>query len=270
LIDPGITNSGWDLPFAQTADPLNGAGTGQLANLRMMLISSLGPPLPDGLPAAPGGKPTAAMFSNIWMATRGEVPAGLAWNGDPYDLCIQRVQFLDLFHPVSLNHAELSGAHTNGKIRLAGMNAFASPAGAPFPMTRWYLEGTTLVLSNAADNATLSEIIREPVSFTYEKGYWQRGMHALSTPSGKLSRITGADFERAVAQFVAASTNSPGDNPGAHATALNVVNAISNYVLWGAQGPTSDNKQKMAQAQEAMRSALLDYTDLPSGQFNKP
>jgi hypothetical protein len=235
-----------------------------------MLVSSLGPPLPASLPEPPGGKVSATLFSNLWSAPRGAIPPGLAWKGDPYDLCIQRVQFLDLFHPVSLNHAEFSGAHTNGKIRLPGMNAFASPLGAPSPSTRWFLEGTTLVLSNAADRAVLSEIVREPVSFTYEKGYWQRGMHGLSTPSGKLSQITGADFERAVAEFLWASTNSPGENPGAHDTAVAVVNAISNYVLWGSQGPSSANKQKMGQAQQAMRNALLDYTDLPPGQFNKP
>jgi hypothetical protein len=95
-------------------------------------------------------------------------------------------------------------------------------------------------------------------------------MHSLAAPSWKLSRITGADFERAVAEFLAASTNAAGDNPGANATAIDVVNAISNYVLWGAQGPSPANKQQMAQHQQAMRDALLDYTDLPPGQFNKP
>jgi hypothetical protein len=114
LIDPGVTNSGFDLPFRQTNAPLVGGGTGVLSNLRMILVSSVGHPLPGSLPAAPGGRPSAAVFSNLWSATEGTVPAGLNWAGDPHDLCLQRVQFLDLFQPVSLNHAEATGMFTNG------------------------------------------------------------------------------------------------------------------------------------------------------------
>ncbi len=270
VIDPGVTNSGWDLPFDQTANPMSGAGGGTPRNLRMLLISSVAGPLPAGLPVPPGGKVTSTLFSNLWAAPVGTLPAGLAWSGDPHDLFIQRVQFLDLFYPVSLNHAEFTGVHTNGRVRWPGMTGFAAPTGAPFPWTRWYLKGTSLILSNAADHSTLSEIVTDPVSFTYEKGFWLRSMNDLTKSSVELSPITGADFERAVSAFLAGSTHSHGHNPGAFDTAQQVVSAMSNYVLWGAQGPNSTTKQKMDQQQSAMESALLDYTDLPPGQFNKP
>lgn len=270
LIDPATTNSGWNVPFAQTNNPLSGAGAGELRNLRMMLVSSISIPFTNGLPPFPGGKPTSVVFSNLWATPRGQLPTGVTWAGDPHDLCIQRIQFLDMFHPVIFNHAERTGSYTNGQVRLSGMSGFSAPMGAPLPQTRWYLEGTRLVLSNAADRATLSEIVQEPVSYTYEKGYWLRSMNDLTAASGRLSRISGADFERAVQEFLSSATNSGGRNPGDAATARNAVNAISNYVLWGSLGPTSANIQKMDQSQAAMRAAFLDYTDLPSGQFNKP
>lgn len=270
LIDPGITNCGWDVPFSQSAQPLAGSGTNHLRNLRFLLVSSVGQAFTNGLPAAPGGKPTASLFSNLWATPPGAAPAGISWQGDPKDLCFQRIQLLDLFHPVALNHAELSGSQTNGKIRLPGLAVFTAPQGAPHPVLLWLLEGTTLTLSNAADGSLQSEIIRQPSSFTYEKGWWLRGVQGLTSPSLKPSRISGADFEKAVERFIAGSPNGAGNNPGATASAIKAVNAISNYVLWGAQGPASANLTKMGVAQTAMRSAFLEYTDLPPGQFNKP
>ncbi len=277
LIDPGVTNSGFDLPFNQTNAPLAGAGTGVPTNLRMLLVSSLGPALPNSLPAAPGGKPSATVFSNFWATPEGSLPTGLAWNGDPHDLCIQRVQFMDLLHPVALNHAEVTGLFTNGNIRLPGMNAFAPPSGAPFPYTHWYLQGTTLALSNETDSSILSEIVQAPLTFTYEKGRWVRGTDGLATGTGLRSGITGADFEEAVRQFLASSVAPPTNNgnpkktvsgPGSRASAEAVVNAMSNYIRLGAIGPTQ--KSHMDEPLDDLRDALLDYTELPSGQLNKP
>lgn len=270
LVDPAITNGGWDLPFSQTANPLAGAGNGQLQNVRLLLVSSVGKPFTNGLPLPPGGKVSASAFSNLWFTQHGSLPHGFTWSGDPHDLCIQRIHLLDLFHPVAFNHADSEGPHTNGTLRLPGMPAFAPPSGAPNPSVLWLLQGTSITLSNAADGSRLSEIIRDPTSFTYEKGFWLRGAQGLSSPSTRLSRISGADFERAVDAFLAASTNSPGNNPGSATAAAAAVNAISNYVLWGTQGPNPTSLQKMGEAKTAMRSAFLNYTDLPPGQFNKP
>lgn len=274
LIDPGITNSGLDLPFNQTANPLAGAGSGQLAGLRLILLSSVGGPLMGGLPAAPGGKVSAAVFSNFWAAPDGTLPAGVAWDDDPHNLCLQRIQLLHLFHPVSLNHAETTGPYTNGKVRLPGMTSFQSPSGAPSPSTRWYLQGTTLVLSNAADRSTISEIVSGPVSFTYEKGYWRQGMSDLAKSAGVRARITGADFEAAVRAFLATATATADSGkkktwvPGNREVAEQLVNAMSNYIRLGALGP--QNATSMGTHEDAIEQALLDYTDLPPGQLNKP
>lgn len=289
LIDPGVTNSGFDLPFRQTNAPLIGGGTGVLSNLRMILVSSVGYPLPGSLPAAPGGRPSAAVFSNLWSATEGTVPSGLNWAGDPHDLCIQRVQFLDLFQPVSLNHAESTGMFTNGQVRLPGMNGFSAPVGAPAPSLRWYLAGTTLVLSNAADASLLSEVIREPLTYTYEKGRWIRGTDGLVSAPGVRSGITGSDFEEAVRQFLATAVpatngggngngngngngkgngNNTSSGPGSRPSAEAVVNAMSNYIRLGAMGPAQ--KANMSSPLNDLRAALLEYTELPSGQLNKP
>jgi hypothetical protein len=275
LIDPGVTNCGFDLPFNQTVSPLEGAGTGSPANLRMLLISSVGVAFTNGLPAAPGGKPNATVFSNLWATPSGKLPAGVTWAGDPSDLCFQRIQFLDLLHPVSFNHAEVTGGHTNGKIRLPGLTALAAPSGAPSPSTRWFLQGTTIVLSNAADQSTFSEIVTGPVSFTYEKGFWTRGLGDLTKGSAGLSRITGADFEAAVRAFLASATvtnldqqGRPIPGPGDPGTAQAIVNAMSNYIQLGALGPANANAMRAPVA--SFKSALLDYTGLPLGQFNKP
>lgn len=275
LIDPGITNCGFDVPFSQTANPMAGAGAGALSHLRLMVLSSVGRPYTEGLPAAPGGKPTAAVFDGLWAAPQGTLPAGVDWAGDPQDLCIRRLQLLDSLYMVSLSHAECEGRYTNGKVRFPGMVTFAAPPGAPFPSARWCLRGTTLVLSNAADQSLLSEIITGPVSFTYEKGYWRRGMSDLMTASGSLSKITGADFEAAIQAFLAASTSTT-TNPGNITTASNIVNAMIGYITNGALGPSSGTRSAMddylfkASNPVGLRTALLEYTDLPSGQLNKP
>jgi hypothetical protein len=303
LIDPGVTNSGFDLPFNQAAVPQLGGGTGTLSNVRMMLVSSLGAPLPGSLPTAPGGRPAATVFSNFWATPEGRVPAGLNWSGDPHDLCLQRIQLLDLFQPVALNHAESTGMYTNGQVRLPGMNGFARPPEAPLPCVRWYLQGTPLVLSNEADASLLSELVQEPLTYTYEKGRWVRGADALTTGSGIRSEITGADFEEAVRQFLASAVppdggpvddgNNGGGNDdkdkkdkkdkdkddddvvvpaptgvGSYAAAEQVVLAMSNYIRLGAIGPAQKNN--MEAPVDDLHDALLDYTDLPPGQLNKP
>ncbi|MCP5521627.1 MAG: hypothetical protein H7A46_08775 [Verrucomicrobiales bacterium] len=293
LIDPGVTNSGFNLPFDQNAAPLAGGGAGTLNNLRMLLVSSLGAPLPGTLPAAPGGRPEAAVFANLWATPEGRVPAGLNWRGDPHDLCLQRIQFFDLFQPVALNHAEVTGLYTNGQVRLPGLNGFARPPGAPRPCVRWFLQGTPLVLSNEVDASLLSEIVQEPLTFTYEKGRWVRGTDAMTTGTGVRSELTGADFEEAVRQFLASAVppepeddgNNGGGNDGkdkkdkkdkgstvggvgSYASAEAVVNAMSNYIRLGAIGPSQ--KANMEDPLDDLHDALLDYTQLPPGQLNKP
>ena len=282
LIDPAVTNSGLNLPFDQMGTPLAGAGAGDLGNFRMMLVSSLGRPLPGGLvPLPPGGRPNAVVFSNFWATPEGAVPRGFAVGWDPQDFFIQRIQLLDLFHPVALNHAEVTGAFTNGQIRLPGMNAFAPPTGAPLPDTRWYLQGTTLVLSNETDASLLSEIVKEPLTFTYEKGRWVRGTDGLKTATDLRSGITGADFEAAVSEFLASAVppdeaedhgeKDKGSTPGGmgnYASAAQAVNAMSNYIRLGALGP--QQKPNMDDQLRDLRDALLDYTTLPAGQLNKP
>lgn len=289
LIDPEVTNSGFNLPFDQTAAPLLGAGTGTLSNVRMLLVSSLGNFLPKTLPAAPGGRPTATVFSNLWETPEGRVPTGLSWRGDPHDFFLQRIQFLDLFEPVALNHAEATGPFTNGQVRLPGMNAFAPPTGAPLPCVHWLLQGTTLVLSNETDSSLLSEIVREPLTFTYERGRWVRGTGALVKGAGVQSPLSGADFEEAVRRFLESAAFADGiivgsaedlppglakkiTEPGSPSillpSAKAVVNAMSNYIRFGATGPAE--KVNMFKAVNNYRAALIDYTGLPPGQFEKP
>ena len=291
LIDPAVTNSGFDLPFDQTEEAREGAGAGILSNVRMILVSSLDAPFTNGLPAAPGGRPSGALFSNLWSTPHGTLPAGSQWKGDPHDLFIHRIRLQDLFEPVSFNHSETTGIYTNGQLRIAGMETFGPPTDAPLPCARWYLSGTPLTLSNAADRSTFSEIIHEPVTYTYEKGFWLRGGNGLISETGLRSGITGADFEEAVRQFLASSVveedddgnngnsgkkdkkdnngnsgNSGGE--GSRLAAEAVVNAMSNYVRLGAMGPQQHSQ--MEDPLDDLHDALLDYTGLPPGQLNKP
>ncbi|MCB1126193.1 MAG: hypothetical protein KDM81_06840 [Verrucomicrobiae bacterium] len=280
LIDPGLTNTGFSLPFDQAAAGLSGAGTHSPGNVRMLLVSSLGAPLPVSLGTPPGGMPAGNLFSNCWATSAGQIPSGLDWHGDPADLFLQRIHFQDLFHPVVMNHAEIAGTHTNGQVRLPGMNSFAAPPGAPFPAARWYLHGTTIVLSNAVDATAFSEIVQEGLTFTYEKGRWLRGTESLVTGSSLRSPITGADFEEALGEFLASADSSTGagtdegegtETPagqGSLEAAQAVADAMANYITLGAMGPSqSDN---MAAALDDLSHALLDYTGLPSELLAKP
>jgi hypothetical protein len=113
------------------------------------------------------------------------------------------------------------------------------------------------------------------------------------------SGITGADFEEAVRQFLATAipaTNGGGSGggsgggngkgngkgngsgsgsgtsgssgPGSRASAEAVVNSMSNYIRLGALGPAQ--KANMSAPLNDLRAALLEYTELPNGQLNKP
>lgn len=272
LIDPGISNSGISLPFDQASAGLSGAGAGALGNVRMLLVSSLGAPLPQSLGVPPGGIPSGVIFSNCWSTPQGQIPAGLDWQGDPADFFLQRIQFADLFHPVALNHAELTGSFTNGQLRLPGMNVFASPPGAPLPSIGRYLHGSMLVLSNAADATVFTEIVQDSLMFTYENGRWLRGTQNLVSGEGLRSPITGADFEEAVREFLATAVDDPdgaGDGgPGSRTAAEAVVNSMSNYIRLGALGP--DQRPNMNEALDDLSDALLDYALPPPEELDTP
>ncbi len=139
LVDAG----GWlsnKLTYVQSS-----VGTSNLpVNARVMLVSSLGRNLPITT-----GMPLASDFDALWNAPPGTVP-WTGWNGDPYDVKIQRVNLSPLFVKLVLT---TYNSATNGQysIEPAPPNAtnqvpFNSGFGA------YFLKGTTLKLYTAATN----------------------------------------------------------------------------------------------------------------------
>src|SRR5439155_8855693 len=85
LIDPNLSIAGGGLPYTQTST----GSVSQAVSPRVMIVSSVGTPLPAGLSSG------SANFTNIWNAADGTVPASApafaGWAGSGDDLKVQRV-----------------------------------------------------------------------------------------------------------------------------------------------------------------------------------
>ncbi len=222
LIDPALRvgkTPGSVLPFTQDWE-------GSLAPVspRVLIVSSVGEPLPSGLVS--GVASTTNAFNAIWSAPVSATPSGWTWSGRPEDLRIQRIAMDRMFHPVVLNSFDSSkgrfGVDT-GVTNLMGTNIF----------TTWYLKGTALRL-HANDGALQStEVVQDAVSYVYEHGTW-RGRAFMSMGT---KRLSGQDLQDAVDLFLSAQWNV---NAKSSVTQQDVVNALTaymqQYIAWANGG----------------------------------
>lgn len=164
------TNATSTLPFTQT-----GAGSVQPQKLRMVVISSVGTPLPT-----PAVSPDANQFLQAWNAVAGAVPAFLSssWNGRPDDLNIQRLELGTLFCRVVLENLDAnydawySVDTTNTLSSIAKLTAPATSGRAPTIF--WLVRGTVLNFHYPDQSLQAREYIMEDVGYTFENGRWGR------------------------------------------------------------------------------------------------
>lgn len=194
LLDPalqvGVTGTN-SLPYLQVD-----SGSVQPANLRAILVSSLGGSLPTL---------TGADFAALWSAPAGTLPANLAgvWSGTADDLRIERIDFGRLFRHVILNNLDTAEPAPYG---IDGTNVVLIAAGQR--VEGWFFETSSVNLYYGSRILQARENIARDTSYVYENGRWGRslvyGAGAGSTSAGQLAD----DFINIVTL-----NNTPADDP---------------------------------------------------------
>ncbi len=164
------TNTTSTLPFVQT-----GLGSVQPQKLRLVIISSVGAPLPT-----PAITPNATQFLQAWNAVAGSVPAFLssAWSGRPDDLNIQRLELGTLFCRVVLENLDANYDAWYSVDTTNTLSSIPKPSGTASSNSRifWLVRGTVLNFHypDAATSIQAREYIMEDVGYTFENGRWGR------------------------------------------------------------------------------------------------
>jgi len=226
VVDPRLRlgpSPGTTLPFAQST-----AGSHEPAYARVVLLSSLGEPLPATV--RDGVATSNARFDAIWSATPGTVPGGWSWNGRPEDLTLERLDFTEHWVPVLL-HQPASGLQGRFGTDAAGTNA--APPGST---TSWYVRGTLLRLHDADGRLQWATVVQSPLTLTFERGAW-RGRASLWDPAGHWS---GPAVDDAMGRFLGAAENPEAAHTVPPATRDSVWRSMSNYLNayleWSATG----------------------------------
>lgn len=168
-VDPGhgvgasTTNK---LPYAQTA-----AGSVAPQRLRLLVMSSVGAPLPSPAITAP----TQQQFDGAWNTVSGGVPPVLqsTWSGSPDDLIVQRLEIGALFKRLILENLE---SVRTAPYSIETTNTLTQiPAGQRREM--WFMSGTVINFHYSDNTLQAREYLLEDASYTFENGRWTRYLH---------------------------------------------------------------------------------------------
>ncbi len=226
-------------------------------NPRLVLLSSAGDELPTNI--VTGATLTTNQFNNLWMTAQGQVPADWNWNGNPGDLCIERMHLGDLFVEVSLRYYADAPQHrgkytldsqevtTNAPALLPGLTTFA-----PYVIRGTYLSlyGTNAVLQ-FRDIVQDNEII-----YTCRNGIWYRGLGRLGSRLGPVIRHpTPEEFADGLIAFLSPEIPLWSQNNGS--TKSDLAAAIVDFLSVGAY---DNQSQAMGAAQQALIDAWVEFT----------
>lgn len=213
LLDDGFRvgpGAGSRPPFVQTA-----TASARPVNPRMMIVSSVGAPLPSGLVS--GFLPTGT-FSNLWHATPGSVPAGWSWAGNPDDLVIQRVNLADQFVEVALNTTGVQPGRFS--IDRGSTNSLSNT-----PTSLFVVRGTRLGLHGTDGSLQSLEVVNEPMTLAFATGIWRSDL-AGAIPTWLADReLDGCDLQAAADSFV----NVPA-NPRSNTSPSDVADCFANVM----------------------------------------
>lgn len=256
LADPGLRLGplGLDvLPYTQTV-----MASVRPRNPRLLLLASAGSPLPTDL--VTGAVLEADQFDSIWNTAQGQVPADWDWNGNREDLCIQRVDFGDLFVQLTLRYYENQPEHRGmyvldsqeAPVNLPALLPNEASSFAPF-----VIRGTCLSLYGTDGAVQLRDIIQDnDAVYTCRDGVWYRGTGRLGNRVGpSIRHPTPEEFADALMAFLKPEIPVWSHN---HATSkADLEAAIINFLTAGAY----DNQSSaMGQAQQALIDAWVNFT----------
>ena len=241
VIDPISSDAG--LPFAQSPP-----GATEPSNLRFLILSSVGKPLPSL---------TGVSFTDLWDKPESGLPSQWPddWGGNPLDLKMIRIELGSLFHRVILNNLSLSSA---ADWNLDGSGQIQTlPAVTQIEM--WMMEQSELTfyeLDGQTSQLSFVELITEDASFVFDDGEWKRFLD--SQLDGDCEDV----FADLVNSFLSAST--PPD--AAEANPQAVVDALFEFSrgfdLLSRESGFSDNpywngpKERLAQTRTELINAL--------------
>jgi type II secretory pathway pseudopilin PulG len=249
LIDPnmqlGLPASPTKLAYYQsnfvssaTATPTNAQNT------RVMIVSSLGKPLPGAVASGVFGTTANGYFVDLWNAAIGTVPndgAWTGWTGNPADLVIQRVDITPLFLPVRLITDSASATFGYFTIDGLGSPIVANKAVTGSDYTHYFIQGSVLSLYKDASTLDTRLIINGAGSFIFQNGVWRSNGNGSGGGPGVM------DLGAVVQQFVNATPNVNAQNPSGNAQQALIVSDMLNYMTkyntW-ANGGYTDNALK--------------------------
>ena len=200
LIDPALQLAGEGLPYVQT-----NTGTARPVGARVMILSSIGPPVPV--------TNTNANFSDIWNTPTLVKPASWAgWQGSGEDLLIQRINLEPLFYRLILVNRSgdpnaVATIDANPSEKITNRDAF-------------YLAGTTIRLNSGA-STNMTSLLTGDVSYVFENGGWQAQI--VDGPPSSPSSVASA-FATNLSYFLAAPVNI--DNSASQIAALGAMNKL--------------------------------------------
>jgi len=204
-------------------------------NPRLMILSSISPPLPGSLTNGVGLSSGPYAFNNIWDSSEGSIPAGWTWTGKGDDLKVQRLNLNDLFIQLVLNNADTNA--TPGRYLMDGVG----PNTVPNPnLSAYFIDGTVLGLVSCGSTPVLqySEILHAPKSFDFILCTWKAEKFLGRT----IQHPTPLDLQTAADAFLS-SSNNPDTKFGT--TRSDVYNAmilyLNDYVLWASSSPAFNN-----------------------------
>lgn len=246
------------LPYAQGQ-----LGSALPQSPRLVILSSLGHPLPTNL--VTGGVLTTAQFNSFWNCAQGQRPSGLAWDGDPDDLLVQRVHLEDLFAKVTLQYYS-AAAVDQGKYVVSSESANAgSPAALiSSPFSAYYLRGTYLALYGPNGALQFRDVLQESdLVYTCQNGIWRRGQGNRGSRVGPVVRHpTPEEFADALEFFLMDEVTLWPNNTTA--SKQDMLLAITNFLAVGAY---NNQGASMATAQSTLINRWVSFT---GAQPNKP
>jgi type II secretory pathway pseudopilin PulG len=231
---------------AYTQGPL---GSVSPANARVLILSSVGTPIPNDLNT---GFLETASFASLWNTAPGRVPAGWNWAGDPDDLRIQRVSLGDLFVQVIIN----SPTTVTGRYSFNG--AFTNPVPSA-SFSTFVVKGTRVGFHGPDGALQAVEVIEEPFSRTFSYAAWRADAPGAAPGWMVHQQISGCDLQAVVDHFVPSPAN-----PGANHTPAEFVDAIAglmqSYIDYADSGFNGSFKQPYKNAQQAVKLIANDLS----------
>ncbi len=240
LFDDGFRvgpNSGSRPAFVQGAQ-----GSIDPVNARVIILSTLGAPLPNGIET---GFLSSSTFSNLWNLAPGTLPSGWNWAGSASDLCIQRVNLANLFAQVIFN----SPTSVTGRYSFNGTFTNPIPSAS---FTTYVVKGTRVGFHGPDGSLQAVEVIEEPLSRTFSYSAWRADAPGAAPGWMVHKQLSGCDLQAVVDHFIPSPAN-----PSSSKTTTEFVDALATlmqtYIDYADSGFHGNLKKPYSDAQQAVK-----------------